>query len=77
MSPLQRRRRRSERLWLLLNGEIFYSLKEAMTVNEAWRQHYNEVRPPDLLLCFARLCLSAEQPDAHRGTGNPSRRNEA
>ena len=29
----------------LLNGEIFYSLKEARTVIEAWRRHYNEVRP--------------------------------
>ncbi|KAF0132713.1 MAG: transposase [Methylocystaceae bacterium] len=26
----------------LLNGEIFYSLKEA---RESWRRHYNEVRP--------------------------------
>ena len=29
----------------LLNGEIFYSLKEAKIVIEAWRRHYNEVRP--------------------------------
>jgi len=29
----------------LLNGEIFYSLKEARIVIEAWRQHYNSVRP--------------------------------
>ena len=29
----------------LLNGEIFYSLKEATVVIEAWRRHYNEVRP--------------------------------
>ena len=29
----------------LLNGEIFYTLKEAQTVIEAWRQHYNNVRP--------------------------------
>jgi transposase InsO family protein len=29
----------------LLNGEIFYSLKEARVVIEAWRRHYNEVRP--------------------------------
>ena len=29
----------------LLNGEIFYSLKEARIVIEAWRRHYNEVRP--------------------------------
>ena len=29
----------------LLNGEIFYSLKEAQVVIEKWRKHYNTVRP--------------------------------
>jgi putative transposase len=29
----------------LLNGEIFYSLKEAKVVIEQWRHHYNNVRP--------------------------------
>jgi len=29
----------------LLNGEIFYSLKEARIVIEQWRKHYNEKRP--------------------------------
>jgi putative transposase len=29
----------------LLNGEIFYSLKEAQIVIESWRRHYNAVRP--------------------------------
>ena len=29
----------------LLNGEIFYSLREAETVIEGWRQHYNTKRP--------------------------------
>jgi len=29
----------------LLNGEIFYSLKEAKVVIEQWRHHYNTVRP--------------------------------
>ena len=29
----------------LLNGEVFYSLKEAQTLIEQWRQHYNHVRP--------------------------------
>ena len=28
-----------------LNGEIFYSLKEARPVIEQWRQQYNRVRP--------------------------------
>ena len=29
----------------LLNGEIFYSLKEARIIIEQWRRHYNTVRP--------------------------------
>lgn len=29
----------------LLDGEIFYTLKEAKTVIESWRCHYNAVRP--------------------------------
>ena len=29
----------------LLNGELFYSLKEAQVVIEQWRQHYNTQRP--------------------------------
>jgi transposase InsO family protein len=28
-----------------LNGEIFYSLKEAAILIERWRYHYNHVRP--------------------------------
>lgn len=29
----------------LLNGEIFYTLAEAKIVIEAWRRHYNTIRP--------------------------------
>jgi transposase InsO family protein len=29
----------------LLNGEIFYTLKEAKVLVEQWRIHYNTVRP--------------------------------
>ena len=29
----------------LLNGEIFYTLREAKVLIEGWRQHYNHVRP--------------------------------
>ena len=29
----------------LLNGEIFYTLKEAQMPIESWRRHYNTVRP--------------------------------
>ena len=29
----------------LLNGEIFYTLKEAQMLIEWWRCHYNQLRP--------------------------------
>lgn len=29
----------------LLNGEIFYTLKEAKIIIESWRRHYNGIRP--------------------------------
>ena len=35
----------------LLNGEIFYSLKEAWILIDRWRQHYNTVRPHSALGC--------------------------
>ena len=33
----------------LLNGEIFYTLKEAQIVIEQWRRHYNTARPHSAL----------------------------
>jgi len=33
----------------LLNGEIFYSLREAQILIEQWRVHYNTVRPHSAL----------------------------
>ena len=33
----------------LLNGEIFYTLKEAQVLIERWRIHYNTVRPHSAL----------------------------
>ena len=33
----------------LLNGEIFYSFKEAKVLIEQWRHHYNTVRPHSAL----------------------------
>ena len=33
----------------LLNGEIFYSLKEAQIIIEQWRRHYNTIRPHSAL----------------------------
>ena len=32
-----------------LNGEMFYSLREAHIIIERWRQHYNRVRPHNSL----------------------------
>ena len=29
----------------LLDGELFYSLREAQIIMESWRRHYNTVRP--------------------------------
>ncbi len=33
----------------LVNGEIFYTLREAQVVIEEWRRHYNTVRPHSAL----------------------------
>jgi len=33
----------------LLNGEIFYTLKEARIIIEQWRSHYNTMRPHSAL----------------------------
>lgn len=33
----------------LLNGEVFYSLREAQILIERWRRHYNTVRPHSAL----------------------------
>ncbi len=42
----------------LLNGEIFYSLKEAQIVIEQWRTHYNcaSQHPPVYVIEEKRLC---------------------
>ncbi len=37
----------------LLDGEIFYGLREAQVVIEGWRRHYNAVRPHASLGCRA------------------------
>jgi transposase InsO family protein len=33
----------------LLNGEIFYTLREAQVLIEQWRVHYNTIRPHSVL----------------------------
>jgi Transposase and inactivated derivatives len=42
----------------LLNGEIFYTLKEAQILIEQWRVHYNTVRP------HSALCYRPPAPEA-------------
>ena len=62
-SPTPSARSASPR-WLrdeLLDGEIFYSLREAEVVIESWRRHYNTVRPHASLgfCCVERRPLSS------------------
>ena len=52
----------------LLNGEIFYSLKEAKVVIEQWRKHYNTKRPhsalgyrPPAPVTYSPIPISLEQ----------------
>jgi hypothetical protein len=33
----------------LLNGEVFYALREAQVLIEQWRVHYNTIRPHSAL----------------------------
>jgi len=33
----------------LLNGEVFYTLREAQIIIEQWRKHYNTKRPHSAL----------------------------
>ena len=42
----------------LLNGEIFYSLREAQIVIESWRRHYNRAlqHPSVYVIEEKRLC---------------------
>jgi len=56
----------------LLDGEVFYSLREAQVVIEGWRRHYNAVRP------HASLGYRAPAPEVFvpalaMGTPAPSR----
>ena len=35
----------------MLNGQIFYSLREAQIPIERWRRHYNTTRPHSAMVC--------------------------
>jgi putative transposase len=49
----------------LLNGEIFYSLKETQVVIEKWRVHYNTRRPHSALGYRPPAPLAIEPAPAH------------
>ncbi len=46
----------------MLNGEIFYSLKQAQVIIESWRRYYNTVRTHGFvgaqLLTYASVLLT-------------------
>jgi putative transposase len=50
----------------LLNGEIFYSLKEAQIIIETWRRHYNTKRP------HSSLGYRPPAPEVVRGPASPA-----
>ncbi len=54
----------------LLNGEIFYTLREARVVIETWRREYNHIRP------HSSLGYRSPAPEAllHAGEGSASLR---
>ncbi|MGO9388615.1 IS3 family transposase [Rhodoblastus sp.] len=56
----------------LLNGEIFYTLKEARTVIESWRRHYNAVRPHSALGYKPPAPEVALWPAAQSGPASPA-----
>jgi len=67
----------------LLDGEIFYTLKEARIIVESWRRHYNAVRPhgslgykppaPEVFIpAFARAALQPKPEMPHALAPRPS-----
>jgi transposase InsO family protein len=54
----------------LLNGEIFYSLREAKVVIEQWRIHYNTKRPHSALGYRRPAPITIAPPPALDGTTN-------
>ena len=55
----------------LLNGEVFYTLREAMIVIESWRRHYNTVRPHSSLGYKPPAPEVVLRPSAQRGPVPP------
>jgi putative transposase len=58
----------------LLNGEIFYTLREAKIVIEAWRRHYNTIRPHSSLGYKPPAPEVLQWPAAQPGPASPATR---
>jgi transposase InsO family protein len=56
----------------LLNGEIFYTLKEAQIIIENWRQHYNTIRPHSSLGYRPPAPEAIAWPAAQKGPASPA-----
>ncbi len=56
----------------LLEGEIFYSLREAEVLIEAWRRHYNTQRPHSALGYRPPAPEVAQGPAAHPRPASPA-----
>ena len=56
----------------LLNGEIFYTMKEARIVIESWRRHYNTVRPHSSLNYKPPAPEVLQWPAAQHGPATPA-----
>jgi hypothetical protein len=56
----------------LLNGEIFYTLKEAQILIEQWRKEYNTVRPLARLqtACTRNYCFELQRKNKKRRKEN-------
>jgi len=56
----------------LLNGEIFYTLKEARVIIERWRRHYNTVRPHSSLGYKPPAPEALQWPASQPGPASPA-----
>jgi len=60
----------------LLDGEIFYSLREARIVIESWRRHYNTIRPYASLGYCLRRVAGCATPSGSAGHASATYRQE-
>ncbi len=61
-----------------LNGEVFYTLKEARVLIESWQRHYNAVHPHGTATGSGddRHARLAQKPSMHQHSNRTSRRGQ-